>query len=345
MKILYAVQATGNGHISRAMELLPYLKKYGDVDLFLSGQNSTLQLDAPIVYRSKGLSLFYTCKGTLNYSKLITKLNPVRLYKEINELPVEKYDFIINDFEFITSQACRIKKVPSINFGHQASFISDKTPRPRTKNIAGEFILKNYARATNYMGLHFKQYDNFILPPVIKESIYKADPKNKGHITVYLPAYRDNILENYLLPLKEFEFQVFSAQKSQPEKKANISFIPINQSMFNESLINCQGIVTGAGFETPAEALHLGKKLLAIPINGQYEQQCNAAALAQMGIDTLTGLHDNFTESFYQWVSKPVAATNLSGYSTGEIVNKLMCQSLHPYKQELDFLYPDFVIG
>jgi len=37
MKIFYAVQATGNGHISRAMELLPYLERYGKVDIFLSG--------------------------------------------------------------------------------------------------------------------------------------------------------------------------------------------------------------------------------------------------------------------------------------------------------------------
>jgi spore coat polysaccharide biosynthesis predicted glycosyltransferase SpsG len=43
MKIFYAVQATGNGHISRAMELLPYLERYGQVDIFLSGANNSLQ--------------------------------------------------------------------------------------------------------------------------------------------------------------------------------------------------------------------------------------------------------------------------------------------------------------
>jgi UDP:flavonoid glycosyltransferase YjiC (YdhE family) len=34
MRIFYAVQATGNGHISRAMELLPELEKMGQVDIF-----------------------------------------------------------------------------------------------------------------------------------------------------------------------------------------------------------------------------------------------------------------------------------------------------------------------
>ena len=73
MKIFYAVQATGNGHISRAMTLLPYLQQYGTVDIFLSGDNSNLQLDAPIKYRSKGISLYYNCKGGLDYWQMIKK--------------------------------------------------------------------------------------------------------------------------------------------------------------------------------------------------------------------------------------------------------------------------------
>ncbi|MBK9680340.1 MAG: hypothetical protein IPO69_15970 [Saprospiraceae bacterium] len=54
MKILYAVQATGNGHISRAVQLTPHLQKLGQVDIFLSGQNCTLPVNLPIKYTSKG---------------------------------------------------------------------------------------------------------------------------------------------------------------------------------------------------------------------------------------------------------------------------------------------------
>src|ERR1700730_16741165 len=98
MKILYAVQATGNGHISRAMELIPYLKTYGEVDIFLSGANSTLELSTAVRYRSKGLSLFYTCNGGLNYSRILKQLSVSRIRKEIRDLPVEKYDLVLNDF-------------------------------------------------------------------------------------------------------------------------------------------------------------------------------------------------------------------------------------------------------
>ena len=155
MKIFYAVQATGNGHISRAMELLPYLQQYGKVDIFLSGANSTLSLDGPVKYRSKGLSLFYTCNGSLDYKKIVRHIAPWRIMKEVRDLPVEKYDLVINDFDCITSLACSKKKIPSVNFGHQASFLSPNTPRPEKPSRAGEWILKNYARATHHIGSIF----------------------------------------------------------------------------------------------------------------------------------------------------------------------------------------------
>src|SRR5271154_5859150 len=271
MKIFYAVQATGNGHISRAMEILPHLSRYGQVDLFLSGANSTLQLDAPVKYRSKGVCFFYNSSGSLHYWQTVKKFAPLRVIKEVKDLPVEKYDLIVNDFECITSLACAFKKIPSVNFGHQASFQSDKIPRPAKKNLLGEFILHNYARASQYIGLHFKCYDDFILPPVIKKNILLAEPMDKRHITVYLPSFNDAVVSKYLSPIKDFQFEIFSKEVKQQIKKDNILFIPVGKDQFNKSLINCHGIITNSGFETPAEALYLRKKLLVIPIKGQYE--------------------------------------------------------------------------
>ena len=301
MKIFYAVQATGNGHISRAMELLPHIQKYGEVDIFLSGSNSSLELDAPIKYRSKGLSLLYTCNGSLNYTKTLKSISPYQVMKDVKSLPVEKYDMVINDFDCITTLACKQKNVKSINFGHQASFLSDKTPRPEHKSAIGEWVLKNFGKATHYVGLHFDKYDDFILPPVIKRDIWNSEPQNKGYITVYLPSYCNNQLQQYLSPLKEHRFEVFSWQVKEVTKVGNIKFIPVNKEAFNQSLIHCEGIITGAGFETPAEALYLKKKIIAIPIKGQYEQMCNGAALEKLGVKVLEGLEKDFERHFNEW--------------------------------------------
>jgi uncharacterized protein (TIGR00661 family) len=324
MKILYAVQATGNGHISRAMELLPYLQQYGEVDIFLSGANSTLTLDVPVKYRSKGLSLFYTCQGSLNYKQIIRNISPLRVLQEVRDLPVEKYDFVINDFECITSLACAKKKVPSVNFGHQASFLSANTPRPEKVSKPGEWILKNYAKAPHNIGLHFQCYDDFIFSPVIKEEIVRAEAGDHGHITVYLPSYCDNELSRALLPLKDHRFEVFSHQRKQLQTEGNLSFIPVNKTDFNRSLINCHGIITGGGFETPAEALYLKKKLMSIPIQGQYEQLCNAAALQRLGVPVLKKIDNDFGGHFNHWINNSATPEINYEHSTEAIVNILM---------------------
>jgi uncharacterized protein (TIGR00661 family) len=302
MKIFYAVQATGNGHISRAMELLPHLEKYGTVDVFLSGGNSSLAIDAPVKYRSNGLSLFYNCTGGLDYWQLMRSLQPLRLRKEIDDLPVEKYDLVINDFEYITAAACAKKKIPSIQCGHQASFQSKKTPRPNKKNITGEWILKNYAKATHYIGLHFDKYDDFIFPPVIKKEVLNANPVDKNYITVYLPSYCEPQLTGIFQKFRDIRFEIFSSQSKLPRANGNITFLPVDRSLFNNSLIYCSGIITGGGFETPAEALHLGKKIMTIPIRGQYEQLCNAAALENMGITCLQKIDETFSLELYNWL-------------------------------------------
>jgi uncharacterized protein (TIGR00661 family) len=345
MKIFYAVQATGNGHISRAMEILPHLKQYGEVDLFLSGANSTLQLDAPVKYRSKGVCFFYSNSGSLNYLQTVKKFAPLRVIKEARDLPVEKYDLIINDFECITSLACAIKKIPSVNFGHQASFQSTKVPRPKNNSLFGEFVLNNYARASQYIGLHFKRYDDFILPPVIKKNILLAERMDKGYITVYLPSFSDKVVSNYLSPIKDFQFEVFSKEIKQPIKQNNISFIPVDKDAFNKSLINCHGIITNSGFETPAEALSLGKKLLVIPIKGQYEQLCNATALEEMGIQKINSLDENFSDTFTNWINKKNTIDFSPNYSTEAIISFLMQRCKQKQESAPSANYPEFAFN
>jgi uncharacterized protein (TIGR00661 family) len=287
MKIFYAVQATGNGHISRAMTLLPHLQKRGTVDVFLSGNNSHLTPKLPVRYRSRGISLYYNNAGGLNYPKIAFQRNPLELFKEIKELPVNKYDLVINDFDFLTSAACRMQGVPSVHFGHQASFRYSETPRPLYKQWHGELLLKDYVQATHHIGLHFEKYHPAIFGAIIKEEIIQARPVNGNYVTVYLPALSDLALKRLLTPISGPLFEIFSRETKVVHREGHLLFRPIEQAAFNQSLIGCSGIICGAGFETPAEALHLGKKILAIPIKGQYEQYCNAAALNRLGITTL----------------------------------------------------------
>lgn len=304
MKIFYAVQATGNGHIARAIELLPYLRKHGKVDIFLSGNNAHLQGGLTPSFVSKGLSLHYANNGGLDYGKMVKQFAIRRMLREAKSLPLKAYDLVINDFEPITALAAKRQKVPSIGFGHQASFQSDFVPRPIRKSTIGEWVLKHYAPATAYIGLHFEQYDDFIYGPVIKDAIEKAKPENHGHITVYLPHYHDQLLKNLFLQIPEYRFEIFSRNMQVVVEDRNIVFRPISNQHFTQSLIHCHGVLTGGGFETPAEALYLRKKLMVVPIRGQYEQQCNAAALQEMQVTVLKTINDQFLAEIHRWLEQ-----------------------------------------
>lgn len=304
MKIFYAVQATGNGHISRAQQLYPYLKKFGEIDFFISGNNANLDFDLPVKYRSEGCSLHYSKCGGLNYIDILTNIKPLKMYRDASSLPLEKYDVIINDFDFVTSLACKLKKLPSVQLGHQASFQSNSTPRPNKKSVVGETILRHYAHATNHIGFHFQAYDSFILPPVIKEEFINADTENLKHVSVYLPSFQKHCLLEAFTKLKHIQFHWFLNDIESIRIEKNIVYYPVNQSLFNKSLLTCHGLITGGGFETPAEALYLGKKLMSIPIKNHYEQQCNAAALKKLGVKVLEDIGDDFSEIIEKWYSE-----------------------------------------
>ncbi|MBK9744084.1 MAG: glycosyl transferase [Saprospiraceae bacterium] len=324
MKILYSVQATGNGHISRAHQLYPYLCALGQVDILLSGSNATLQMDIPIKFRAQGMSLFYSECGGLDYIKTFKAFSYNRIKREAQDLPVKNYDLIINDFDHITARACKIHDVPSVQFGHQASFMSNITPRPESKSIIGEAILKYYAPAKHFVGLHFERYEQFIFPAVIKDTFLQCKPSDQGHITVYLPSYDKICLEEILREVAPLDIHWFTKEITEPHRDGNIHYYPVSQKYFNESLIHCHGLLTGGGFETPAEALYLGKKLLTIPIKGQYEQACNAAALEKMGVLKMNMLNQNTKQTFFDWLKSSNKSPKIEANDINETLEFLL---------------------
>jgi uncharacterized protein (TIGR00661 family) len=334
MKIFYAVQATGNGHIARAIELVPYLQQYGQVDIFLSGSNSNLHVPLPVKYKSSGVSLFYGNCGGLDYLKMLKNLSPLKTLATARDLPVENYDIVLNDFECITSLACKFKNIPSVNFGHQASFMSDHTPRPVKKDLIGECILKNYASANKYIGLHFEQYDDFIYSPIIKEKILKADPEDHGYITVYLSHYSDEFVIAKLKKISDLKFEVFSKKVTGKTVNGNVTLLPIDNDAFVKSMVHATGVITGAGFETPAEALVLGKKLMCLPIKGQYEQLCNAAALQKFNVPVLNTIDNNFANEVSNWMNAETATKLVTSHTTESIVSKVIETALSIRKEE-----------
>jgi uncharacterized protein (TIGR00661 family) len=92
------------------------------------------------------------------------------------------------------------------------------------------------------------------------------------------------------------------------------------------SFTSCEGILCNAGFETPAEALYMGKKLCVIPMKNQYEQECNAAFLSEMGITTLSDFKKSVHE-IRHWVDNGKPLKIQYPDITKEILEKIILRN------------------
>jgi uncharacterized protein (TIGR00661 family) len=273
----------------------------------LSGTQSNIALNFTPTYTKKGLSFVFGKKGGINYLKTFQQIKSKAFIREIKSLPVEQYDLVINDFEPVSAWACKIKKIRCISVSHQFAVLRDHSPKSNSFSLFAKLILKHYAPCSEGIGFHFKQYGENTYTPVIRKSIRMAHAENLGHYTVYLPAYSDKHLIKQLQQFTEINWHIFSKSTTKFYKEKNCSISPVNAGAFSKSFISCEGIVCGAGFETPAEALYLGKKLLVIPMKGQYEQQCNAAALHQLGVAVIKKLSKKHSSYISTWLKEKKA--------------------------------------
>jgi uncharacterized protein (TIGR00661 family) len=330
MKILYAIQGTGNGHLSRARDIIPILQKKGELDILVSGIQADVELPYAIKYKFNGLSFIFGKKGGIDLLETYKKSNLRKLYTEIKSLPVEEYDLIINDFEPVSAWACRLKKIPCIGLSHQSAVINKKSPKPKQNDPIGSAVLKRYAPVTVSYGFHFAPYNHNIFTPVIRSEIRHADVQWAGYFTVYLPAYNDERMIKVLGQIKNCKWEIFSKHAKKEYTVKNIHIRPVTNEAFVKSLVRCDGILCGAGFETPAEALYLKKKLMVIPMKGQYEQQCNAAALKKMGVPVIKSLKLKHISKIEEWISNKNKITVNYPDITEEIINYIIKENSYP---------------
>ena len=302
MKILYAIQGTGNGHITRAIEIIPYLQKKGRLDILVSGIQSDIELPFPVTYKLKGLSFVFGKKGGIDFWKTFMRLNSQRLIKDIKSLNVKDYDLIISDFEPISVWAAIKAKKTCIGLSNQVATLHHLAPKPKKDDLMGKVVLQNYAPTQLNYGFHFKKLDETIFTPIIRKEVREIETTIHDHYTVYLPSYDDIEIIKTLKKINNSQWQVFSKHSKKAYRVHNIEINPIDPKLFLKSMASSKGVITNAGFGTTSEALFLKKKLLIIPMKKQYEQHCNAAMLEEMGVTTIKKLSKKHIDEINTWI-------------------------------------------
>ena len=281
MKILYGVQGTGNGHLSRARSMCKHLRNTNfHIDYLFSGREREQYFDMACFgdWQCKRGLTFVTEKGKVNALATLKKARARELLQDIKTLPVDDYDLIISDYEPITAWAAYRAKRPCLGIGHQYAFNHDIPLKG--DNVVTRLIMHRFAPTSYNLGLHWYHFDAPILPPIIDHWEAKGVPKPNKYV-VYLPFEDIATITNLLRRFPTLEFHYFGAFP-QPKMQDNIYFNPVSRSTFQLALADSAGVICNAGFELASESIHMGKKLLVKPLRGQMEQISNALALEQL---------------------------------------------------------------
>ncbi|MFV8818813.1 MJ1255/VC2487 family glycosyltransferase [Haliea sp. E17] len=290
MKILYAVQGTGQGHISRARAMAEALREWPvEVTWLFSGRPREALFDMEpfghFAYR-QGLS-FTTRAGRLRYRATLRDNRLRQFVRDTRELDLRPYDLLVCDYEPVLAHAARRQGRSLVGIGHQYAF-GPHTPRAGESWLQ-EQILARFAPVNVPMGLHWHPYADNVLPPILD---LPDLPVSRGeHLLVYLPFEDQDAVTAILRTFPRRRFVQY-APGLRDEECGNVARRRADFKGFKLTLASCEGVICNSGFELISECLQWRKPVLTKPLHGQMEQHSNAMALEQLGYASVTQVFD-----------------------------------------------------
>ncbi|MFZ2208047.1 MAG: glycosyltransferase family protein, partial [Porticoccaceae bacterium] len=248
MRILYGVQGTGNGHITRARAMAKAMADQGlAVDYLFSGREADQFFDMEPFgnYQLRAGFTLAIEAGRLRSVGTLRKLNPRRFLREVRSLDLSQYDLILTDFEPVTAWAARLRHKPCVGIGHQYAF-HYPVPRPGG-NYHQRLLLRWMAPADTCLGLHWYHFDAPLLPPVapVAEAGGARDP---ALVVVYLPFETPAAISALLTPCADFQFAVYHPDADDAAAcAAHIHWQRPNRHGFHQELARSGGVICSAG--------------------------------------------------------------------------------------------------
>ena len=272
MNILYGIQATGQGHISRARALARAFSAHPGVSVtwLFSGRERERLFDMEVfgeyLWR-RGLT-FSTARGRVNRLRTITTNNLPRLLCEVTTLDVSGYDLVVSDFEPVTAWAARRAGKRAIGIGHQYAF-GDGTPIEGDSWVS-RLVMRWFAPVDVPVGLHWQPYRGAIAPPILDLPLDRV--ARDAYFLVYLPFEEQLAVTELLRHFPEYHF---------------VQYAP--------------GLAPGSGGNV--QRYPAGKPVLTKPLAGQVEQLSNARALREAALATTMSSLDR--TALAAWLADP----------------------------------------
>lgn len=303
MKIIYGIQGTGNGHLSRSRDVVQALKKRDhDVFVVVSGRPAEklweMDVFQPFIVLP-GMT-FVTRAGKIRKFATWKELRLREYFADVKALDCTEFDLAITDYEPIVARAAKRDRVPVIGLGHQYAFFH---PVPMARgDLLGRFVTRRFAPVDLPLGMHYHHFNCPILPPSVPRTLVPTNHFVPNKIVTYLPFEAPNDVFALLNNFPGIEFFIYG-HGNLNEDDGHLHLRPPSRDGFLADILDASGVISSAGFALSSECLHLGKKLLVKPVAGQIEQESNAIALQQLGLASIMpALNPDSLES---WLSSP----------------------------------------
>ena len=300
-KILFLVQGEGRGHMTQAIALAQLLP--GATIRVLVGRSPERQIPAFFRRAFPDAEAF----DSLNFAfdarhRSVNQLHTVfaaatrlpRHWRTIRRLrdQIRAFgpDVIVNFFEPLGSLASRGLGIPTIAIGHQFLFAHPQTPFP-----PGSGLQRRGFRA--YLRFFFGHCDRklalsayaapphrdvLVVPPLLRSEVFTLRPCPRNFVLTYL------VNRGYASDIGRWNRPTicFWDNPDGPRRvrEGHVRFHQIDDRAYLRYMAQCGALVTTAGFESMCEAAYLGKPMVLVPVEGHFEQLCNATDAAAHGL-------------------------------------------------------------
>jgi len=323
-RIIYAVAGEGFGHASRAHLVGQRFLDAGHEVIFAASHRALLYLRQYYGERVKeifGLTFDYS-KGYVDPAATVWKNltrfpQGHRLNRELFERVYKPFapDLVVTDFEPFSAWWAWRNRVPFISIDNEHLLTRCKLSH-RRRDIFGRLnatlVVKFHyygARAyvvTSFFEAPLRCRTAVLAPPIVRPAIARLQPSDAGHILVYTTTgTHEEQWREVLGRYAPQEFHVYGFNKK--AECGNCIFKEASTEGFATDLAASRGVIASAGFSLISECLYLRKKMLLVPLAGQYEQAINARYVERLGLGVWSKQADESAVSrFLDRIAEPL---------------------------------------
>jgi len=316
LRCLFVVQGEGRGHLTQAMALRRLLRGAGhEVAGVVVGKSRGRSIPSffreafrgPV--RAVESPSFVSDGANRSVRPWATLCREVRraptFWRSLERLDaaIDRHDpdVMVNFFEPLVGVHAMMHgaSVPTVAVGHQYMFLHAGYQFPEGRSVE-RWGTCAFARLTAYGAARCLALSLYpvreasdsgrlrVLPPLLREAVFEQPPVSpEPFFLVYIlnRGYAKAVIrwheQNPTVPLHCFWDRPDAAPVEAYDE--TLTFHQLDDRTFLALMARCRGLVCTAGFESIAEAMYLDTPVQVVPVEGHYEQFCNAVDAVRAG--------------------------------------------------------------